>query len=124
MPNYFTRFAILLFVTVASAVLQLEFNAEDQFSFASSPDAKFIPDSYLITLKSGVLVYDHVAWFRDLHDNSISMNDMKTTSKKGCLGGVRHVYDIGEFQGLSGRFSQDAIEKIRKNPLVSHKIFP
>ncbi|KAG0298092.1 serine protease [Linnemannia gamsii] len=35
-------------------------------------------------------------------------------------GGVRHVYDMGSFQGLAGRFRPEVLNEIRRNPDVAY----
>ncbi|KAF9136805.1 Suppressor of the cold-sensitive snRNP biogenesis mutant brr1-1, partial [Linnemannia schmuckeri] len=85
----------------------------------SSIEADTIPDSYFVVFKDGVRVSEHSAWVRELHHQDVAANGaMWDGGEFGdeFMGGVRHVYDMGSFQGLAGRFRPEVLNEIRKNP--------
>ncbi|KAG0372145.1 serine protease [Mortierella sp. AD032] len=92
----------------------------------SSFEADTIPDSYFVVFKDGVRVHEHSAWVRELHHQDVAVNGAfwDNGSYEGTedqsMGGVRHVYDMGSFQGLAGRFRPEVLDEIRRNPDVAY----
>ncbi|KAF8923028.1 serine protease [Dissophora ornata] len=82
----------------------------------SSVDADIVPDSYFVVFKGGVRANDHSAWVHDLHKRDMTANGVWDN----IASGVKHVYDMGSFQGIAGRFRPDVLEEIRKNPDVDY----
>ena len=80
----------------------------------SSLEADIIPDSYFVVFKNGIRAQDHSAWVHDLHKRDLTANGLWDSISSG----VKHVYDMGEFQGIAGRFRPDVLDEIRKNPDV------
>lgn len=94
----------------------------------SSVEADTIPDSYFVVFKDGVRVHEHSAWVRELHrEDMVANGAMWDGGEFGgddeFMSGVRHVYDMGSFQGLAGRFSPEVLNEIRRNPDVSVFLF-
>jgi len=81
----------------------------------SSMEADIVPDSYFVVFKDGVRAEEHSAWVQDLHKRDLHANGVWDSFTSG----VKHVYDMGNFQGVAGRFRPDVLEEIRKNPAVS-----
>ncbi|KAG0292579.1 serine protease, partial [Dissophora globulifera] len=86
----------------------------------SSIESDVIPDSYIVVFKSGVRAQEHSAWVRDLQRESAAIGNWEDNSSDEMLSGVKHVYDMGPFQGLAGRFSPDVLDMIRSNPDVDY----
>lgn len=84
----------------------------------SSTEAEIIPDSYFVVFKSGVRASDHSAWVHELADVSAT-GCHSATDEESSFSGVKHIYDMGDFQGLAGQFHPDVLNEIRKNPDVS-----
>ncbi|KAG0236750.1 serine protease [Actinomortierella wolfii] len=82
----------------------------------TSMDAEAIPDSYIVVFKEGVQASEHSAWVSNLHKRDLSTNGMWDE----FVSGINHVFDMGSFQGLSGRFRPSVLEEIRKNPNVDY----
>ncbi|KAG0374067.1 serine protease, partial [Mortierella sp. AD032] len=82
----------------------------------SSSNADVVPDSYIVVFKDGVRANDHSAWASSLHKRDLTANGMWDN----IASGVKHVYDMGSFQGLAGRFRPDVLDEIRKNPDVEY----
>lgn len=82
----------------------------------TSMDAEAIPDSYIVVFKDGVQANEHSAWVSNLHKRDLSANGMWDD----FVSGVNHIFDMGTFQGLSGRFRPDVLEEIRRNPNVDY----
>ncbi|KAF9333693.1 serine protease [Podila minutissima] len=85
----------------------------------SSTEAEIIPNSYFIVFKSGVRASDHSAWVHELADVSAT-GCHGATDEENSFSGVKHVYDMGDFQGLAGQFHPDVLNEIRKNPDVDY----
>lgn len=92
-------------------------HSEQLAPIISSTEAEIIPDSYFVVFKSGVLASDHSAWVHELAD--VSASGCHGSDEKSSFSGVKHVYDMGDFQGLAGQFHPDVLSEIRKNPDVS-----
>ncbi|KAF8978055.1 serine protease [Entomortierella lignicola] len=87
----------------------------------SSVEAEVVPDSYFVVFKDGVRASENAAWVKDLHRHDIAVNGVWDNEFDGTFtSGVRHVYDMGSFQGLAGRFRPEVLEEIRKNPDVAY----
>ncbi|KAF9546491.1 hypothetical protein EC957_009705 [Mortierella hygrophila] len=83
-------------------------------------ESKAVPDSYLVVFKDGVRAID----FSTLASQSFQSSD-SSSSRQFAFGGrltsvwddivsgVKHVYDIGTFQGIAGRFHPEALHLIR-----------
>ncbi|KAG0004892.1 serine protease [Entomortierella chlamydospora] len=108
--------AVALFMA-SSAVAFPSFIQSERLAPIFSPlDADIVPDSYFVVFKSGVRASEHSAWIRDLHQRDISINGVWDDFTSG----VKHVYDMGSFQGVAGRFRSDVLDEIRKNPDVDY----
>ncbi|KAI1299948.1 serine protease [Mortierella claussenii] len=109
-------------LTASSAVAFPSFLQSERLApVISSIDAEVVPDSYFIVFKNGVRVNDHEAWVRDLHHHDVRLNGAWDNEfDDNFASGVRHVYDMGSFQGLAGRFRPEVVEEIRRNPDVDY----
>ncbi|KAF9431480.1 serine protease [Entomortierella beljakovae] len=116
------RSIVSLVLLTASCSSAITFTQTDSLApIISLTNAEVIPDSYLVVLKENVLANDHSSWFRDLYEKDITKNGAwHSLSDKGDLGGVRHIYDIGSFQGIAGRFRPEVLDEIRRNPYVDY----
>ncbi|KAF9351574.1 serine protease [Mortierella sp. AD094] len=120
-----TRLAIvaaLLVVTSSSAAsFQSILHTEVLAPVISAIDADLIPGSYFVVFKTGVHANDKISWFRDLHDRDIAKNGVWSNEfGNNIKSGVMHVYNIGSFQGLAGRFRPEVLDEIRRNPDVNY----
>ncbi|KAF9172909.1 serine protease [Mortierella sp. AD011] len=108
--------AVALFMA-SSAVAFPSFIQSERLAPIFSPlDADIVPDSYFVVFKSGVRASENSAWIHDLHKRDISINGIWDDFASG----VKHVYDMGSFQGVAGRFRSDVLDEIRKNPDVDY----
>ncbi|KAF9091121.1 serine protease [Mortierella sp. GBA35] len=108
--------AVALFVA-STAVAFPSFGHSDKLApVISSFNADVVPDSYIVVFKDGVRAKDHSAWASDLHKRDLSANGIWDN----IASGVKHVYDMGSFQGFAGRFRPDVLDEIRKNPDVDY----
>ncbi|KAG0359070.1 peptidase S8/S53 domain-containing protein [Gamsiella multidivaricata] len=108
--------AVVLFMASSAVAFPSFSHSEKLAPIISSADADIIPDSYFVVFKTGVRANDHSAWVHDLHKRDVSMNGIWDN----ITSGVKHVYDMGPFQGIAGRFRPDVLEEIRKNPDVDY----
>ncbi|KAG0339679.1 serine protease [Podila horticola] len=104
--------AVALFLA-SSAVAFPSFGYTEKLApIITAAEADVIPDSYFVVFKNGVRANDHSAWVHNLHKRDMSVNGIWDN----ITSGVKHVYDMGEFQGIAGRFRPDVLDEIRKNP--------
>lgn len=116
---------LLKLSTVAALVLVAASSAAAQFApchseallapMLVSENAEVIPDSYFVVFKNGIRAQDNSGWVQGLHQRHVSVNGLSDHDS-----GVRHVFDMGSFQGLAGRFSPDVLDEIRRNPDVDY----
>lgn len=83
---------------------------------ASQPQARAIPNKYIVTLKETADVESHLAWAKDIHARSLGRRD---------LSGVEKTFNISDFNGYSGSFDDATIEEIKASDAVSplHRAF-
>lgn len=77
---------------------------------ASQPQARAIPNKYIVTLKEAADVESHLGWVKDVHARSLGRRD---------LSGVEKTFNISDFNGYSGSFDDATIEEIKANDAVS-----
>lgn len=77
---------------------------------ASQPQARAIPNKYIVTLKESADVESHLAWAKDVHARSLGRRD---------LSGVEKTFNISDFNGYSGSFDDATIEEIKASDAVS-----
>ncbi|KAI1816867.1 subtilisin-like protein [Poronia punctata] len=81
---------------------------------AKKPSApEYIPNKYIVTLKSGVSTADfetHVNWVRDVHARSLNRRD---------TAGVEKTYNIHDFSGYAVELDQDTLQQVKADPLVA-----
>ena len=120
------RLAALAAAASASPVLLG--SSSDPVSISSAPNAKVIPDSYMIKFKDHVdevTAFAHQAWVSDLHySTQVRKTELRKRSQSPIVddifAGLKHTYNIaGELLGYSGHFDEDVIEQISKHPDVS-----
>jgi cerevisin len=95
--------------------------SENVAPLVSSESAQVIPDSYIIVFKKHIdevkVKYHHTC----VHD--YVSEEKRSLSKRGLLGdfisGIKHTFDFDNFQGYSGRFSQEILDKIRRSDEVN-----
>ncbi|KAF8975528.1 serine protease, partial [Haplosporangium bisporale] len=108
--------AVALFLA-SSAVAFPSFGYTEKLApIITAAEADVIPDSYFVVFKNGIRANDHSAWVHNLHKRDMSVNGIWDN----ITSGVKHVYDMGEFQGIAGRFRPDVLDEIRKNPDVDY----
>jgi len=81
-------------------------------------EGDIIPDAYFVVFKSGTKAKEQSSWVQSLHRQSAWASSFDEEEA-----GVRHVYDMGLFQGLAGRFGPEVLEEIRLHPDVSSLFF-
>ncbi|KAF9360996.1 serine protease [Mortierella sp. AD094] len=108
--------AVALFMASSAVAFPSFLQSERLAPIVSPLDADIVPDSYFVVFKSGVRASEHSAWIRDLHQRDISANGIWDDFTSG----IKHVYDMGSFQGVAGRFRSDVLDEIRKNPDVDY----
>lgn len=70
-----------------------------------------VPGNYIITLKSGVQIEQHISWASSIHTQS--------SKRRGVDTGVSHQYSIQDFSAYAGAFDEATIEQIRNSEDVS-----
>lgn len=105
---------VVLLMASTAAALPSFLQSERLAPIVSSANADIIPDSYFVVFKNGVRANDHSAWVHDLHKRDLTANGLWDS----ITSGVKHVYDMGDFQGIAGRFRPEVLDEIRKNPDV------
>ncbi|KAF9351575.1 serine protease [Mortierella sp. AD094] len=96
-------------------------HSEKLASVVSSNRAEVIPHSYMVVFKNGIRANDHSSWFRNLYGRDIDRNGVWVDELHNEVdGGVKHVYDLGSFQGIAGRFRPEVLDEIRRNPIVDY----
>jgi oryzin len=88
--------SLLPFVNAAPAALQ--------------PQARAIPNKYIVTLKESADVKSHLIWAKDVHSRSLGRRE---------LSGVEKTFNINDFNGYSGSFDDATIEQIKASDAVS-----
>lgn len=70
-----------------------------------------VPGKYIITLKPGVQLEQHISWASAVHTQSPKRRAVDT--------GVSHQYSIQDFSAYAGAFDEATIEQIRNSEDVS-----
>ncbi|KAG0359647.1 serine protease [Gamsiella multidivaricata] len=111
-----------LLLAASSAVAFPSFIQSERLApVISSVEAEVVPDSYFVVFKDGVRAYDQAAWVSDLHHQDLMMNGAWDDGfDESMINGVNHLYDMGSFQGLAGRFRPEVLDEIRRNPDVDY----
>jgi len=110
--------AVALFVASSAVAFPSFIQSQNLAPIVSSLDADVVPDSYVVVFKSGVRAADHSPWVHSLHKRDLSVNGIWDNFASG----IKHVYNMDQFQGIAGRFRPDVLEEIRKNPDVSKRV--
>ncbi|KAF2156552.1 subtilisin-like protein [Myriangium duriaei CBS 260.36] len=63
-----------------------------------------VSDRYIITLKSGVDVPQHMSLIKNLHTRR---------SDRGIFSGIMHEYNISDFRGYAGHFDKSVVEQLK-----------
>ncbi|KAF9583450.1 serine protease, partial [Lunasporangiospora selenospora] len=108
--------AIILASSTTVAAFPSCVQSETLAPVISSFDAEVVPDQYFVVFKEGSRAWEYSSWIRELHESDLSARGILHESFDGFEGGIRHVYDMGPFQGLAGRFSPEVLEQIRRHP--------
>lgn len=75
-------------------------------------EPEFIPNKYIVTLKSGISTADfdsHISWARDVHSRSLSRRD---------TAGIEKTYKIKDFNAYAVEMDVETLAKIKANPDV------
>ncbi|EER28872.1 subtilisin-like protease, putative [Coccidioides posadasii C735 delta SOWgp] len=76
-----------------------------------------VPDSYIVVMKDNVspLKFDsHMSWATNVHHANLARQGSTAT------GGLKHVYRIDGWQGYSGSFARETIDRILENDDVDY----
>jgi len=76
-----------------------------------------ISGQHIVVFKDGVKAHDKVAWFQELSLQGAPGN----SASQEAFQGIKHVYDMGSFQGLAGQFHREALEQLRGHPDVGER---
>ncbi|KAG0274709.1 serine protease [Linnemannia exigua] len=130
--------------TIKAATTASPFNLphlSDSLAPLLSINKKAVPDSYLVVFKEGgIRARDFSAPAQVLQTRRTASSSFSSSSSSsiqvtfGARGvgrasssvwddiadGIKHVYDIGSFQGIAGHFQPDALHEIHKHPAVSY----
>ncbi|KAI7820831.1 serine protease [Gamsiella multidivaricata] len=117
-----TASTLLLAASTVVASKQSVLHSEGLAPIISAVEAELVPDSYFVVFKDGARAQDQAVWIRELHHQNLQVNGATWVhvGNDGMTSGVKHVYDMGSFQGLAGRFSPGLLEQIRRNPNVDY----
>lgn len=83
-------------------------------------DAEAISDSYIVVLKDHVTstqALTHCEWVGHVASQQ-EERSLKDILSSEAASGIRYTYDTPSWRGYSGRFSQKALEDIRRSPEV------
>jgi len=113
---------VAIFISSATAAPYHNSYSENVAPLVSSDSAQVIPDSYIVVFKKHVdeakVKYHHSC----IHD--YVSEEKRSLSKRGLLGdflsGIKHTFDFNSFQGYSGRFSEEILDKIRRSDEVAY----
>lgn len=100
------------------ATLALVESCSSAAAIADLKTGDIIPNSYIITLKTGTkhqILDAHLSWVADIHARSLSKRD--TTGISLTYNGTH------DFKGYAGSFDKDTIARIKKDPNVSTLCF-
>ncbi|KAF9107880.1 serine protease [Mortierella sp. AM989] len=112
---------LLVAATPLTAAFPSFIQSERLAPVIASFEAETVPDSYFVVFKDGVRANEHAAWVRDLHRRDVALNGVWDNEfDDNITSGVKHVYDMGSFQGLAGRFRPEVLDEIRRNPDVDY----
>ncbi|RGB43520.1 cerevisin precursor [Rhizophagus diaphanus] len=118
----FLLVATFLFTSTAATPYHNSYYSENVAPLVSSESAQIIPDSYIIVFKKHVdevkVKYHHSCV------NDYVSEEKRDLSKRGLLddfiSGIKHTFDFDNFQGYSGRFSKEVLDKIRRSDEVAY----
>jgi len=114
----------VLFLSSTTAAPYNTYNTYDSkvAPLVSSDSAQVIPDSYIVVFKKHVektqvkyhhsCVHDYVAEERRNFEKRGLLEDM--------ISGIKHTFNFKSFQGYSGKFSNEILEKIRRSDEVAY----
>jgi len=88
----------------------------------SSDSAQVIPDSYIVVLKKK-LEKAKIEYHHECVHNFVS-EEKRSLSKRSILGdlvsGIKHTFKFDNFQGYSGRFTNEVLDRIRRSDEVAY----
>ncbi|KAG0300839.1 serine protease [Linnemannia gamsii] len=91
-----------------------------------------VADSYLVVFKDGIRAHDFTALASTQGFHARESSSSPSVSQfifgggrlsnvwNDIASGIKHVYDIGSFQGVAGHFRPDALHVIRASPAVAY----
>jgi len=93
---------------------------DDGLVGTQSVESNLIPDQYIVVLKEdmGHALPFHLDHLRDFLAQG-TLNHHKRSLVSDVVENIAHHFDIGAMKGYAGRFSQQTLEWIRKNPAVA-----
>ncbi|CAI2192228.1 1283_t:CDS:2 [Funneliformis geosporum] len=87
----------------------------------TSDSAQVIPDSYIVVLKKQ-LEKAKVEYHHECVHNFVA-EEKRSLSKRSLLGdlvsGIKHTFEFNNFQGYSGRFTNEVLDRIRRSDEVA-----
>jgi len=112
---------VLLISSTTAAPYNNYYSENDVAPLVSSESAQVIPDSYIVVFKKQIdstkVDYHHSC----IHDY---VAEERRLSKRGLLedmvSGIKHVFNFKDFQGYSGSFSNEILDKIRRSEEVAY----
>jgi len=89
----------------------------------SSENAVVVPDSYIIVFKDGFKAHSFSTQTYD-HNKQIAPTEHQGTAGDSgrwseITKGIKHIYDLGSFQGVAGQFHADTLAEICRHPAVA-----
>ena len=112
---------VALFLSYATAAPYNTYDDSNIAPLVSSDSAQVIPDSYIVVFKKHV-DKEQVKYHHSCIHNYIT-EEKRSLSKRGLLedliSGINHTFDFKNFQGYSGKFSNEILEKIRRSDEVN-----
>merc|ERR1712225_185140 len=93
---------------------------DDGLVGTQSVESNLIPDQYIVVLKEdmGHALPFHLDHLRDFLAQG-TLNHHKRSLVSDVVENIAHHFDVGAMKGYAGRFSQQTLEWIRKNPAVA-----
>src|SRR6266498_783270 len=114
---------VILFLSSTIAVPYDSQSDNDVAPLFSSDSAQVIPDSYIVVFKSQLKKEKIVYHQSCIHD--YLAEEKRSLVKRGLLedmlSGIKHTFDFKNFQGYSGRFTKEILEKIKSSEKVKKK---
>jgi len=84
------------------------------------PDAEVVPDQYIVVFKDETTTEKITCHHNVVRDMVKEDRKAKRGFMAKLISGIRYTYDLKDFKGYAGRFSDDVLNKIRESDEVAY----